>query len=156
MISRRACVAVAVVAAGVSACGPETSTSATERIDSCVERLLERAAAFGGSEETVRRYARDTYCSPFERNGWIYEDGALSIAAHVWLEEGGSCAAAAEGEPTRTVACKDERRGGARVLDCALLHHVRAGEVRDYLERLRLESAVQCDDGTPLDELGVR
>jgi hypothetical protein len=42
------------------------------------------------------------------------------------------------------------------VLDCALLHHVRAGEVRDYLERLRLESAVQCDDGTPLDELGVR
>jgi hypothetical protein len=42
-----------------------------------------------------------------------------------------------------------------RILDCALLHHVRRSEVRDYVERLQREGAVECDDGAPLDDLGV-
>lgn len=155
MNSKLAWVAVATFVAALAACGSGTSTSATGRIDSCVDRMLERATGADASGEAARRYTRDTYCARFEQDGWIYEDGALSIAAHAWLEEGASCATGAEGEPTRTVPCEEERRGGARVLDCALLHHVRDGEVGDYLERLRLEGAVECDDGTPLDELGV-
>jgi hypothetical protein len=117
--------------------------------------LLERATAQDASDENARRYARDTYCARFETNGWIYEDGALSIAAHTWLEEAGTCATGSEGEPTKTVPCEQERRSGRQKLDCALLHTVRRSEVRDYVERLQREGSVECDDGTRLDNLGV-
>jgi hypothetical protein len=103
------------------------------------------------SEEAVRRYAEDTYCGEFERNGWIYEDGALSIAIQKWLKEGGTCETASPGKPPRTIPCEE-----AGPIDCALLHHVRRSEVTDYIEELRRRvGAVECDDGTPVQELGV-
>ncbi len=164
----RAHVALVLLTATLAACGSSSgetgdrappadrrATAAAGRTESCVERMLQRATAQDASEEDLRRYARDTYCARFERNGWIYEDGALSIAAHLWLEEGGTCATGSEGEPTRTVPCEEARPGGPRRLDCALLHQVRRSEVRDYVARLRREGAVECDDGTPLDDLGV-
>lgn len=114
--------------------------------------MTERADTSSASDETLRRYARDTYCSRFEQNGWVYEDGALSIDAQVWLDEGASCATAGEGEPAQTVPCAEETDGR---LDCALLHHVREDEVREYVEGLQLRGRVECDDGTPVDGLGV-
>jgi len=160
--------AILLFAAALSACGsgsgdrrdeaPSTanrSPATISRIERCVDRLLQDATTRDASEEEeARRYARNTYCARFERKRWIYEDGALSIAAQTWLEEGARCATGGEGEPTRTVSCEEERRAGVRTLDCALLHIVRRSEVRDYIERLRSNGAVECDDGTALDELG--
>lgn len=126
------------------------------RVDRCVDRLLEGTTTQGAAEkEAARRYARSTYCVRFEQNGWIYTDGALSIAAQTWLENGGKCATASEGKPATTVSCAAERGRGILVLDCALLHVVRRSEVRDYIERLRTSGPVKCDDGTVLGELGV-
>jgi hypothetical protein len=140
---------------GAASSGAEAS-SAAARISKCVDRLLTASTASGGSEQQVRRYIRDTYCALFEQNGWVYEDGALSIAAQKWLDKGGSCATGSDSEPTRTVHCEQTNRDRAtRIIDCALLHHVRRGEVIAYVAALRRDGDVQCDDGTPLDELGV-
>lgn len=149
----RAYVLLVLVAAGLSACG-SSSDEARER--ACVDRLLQQATPQDARDEAARRYARETYCAPFERKGWVYEDGALKIAAQTWLEESARCAVGSEGEPTRTVPCEEEQtRMGRRRLDCGLLRHVRKSEVRTYVERLERKSAVECDDGTPLEELGV-
>ena len=165
----RAPLAIVLVVAVVAGCGTSTgverdgaassganASSAAAHISKCVDRLLTTSRASGGSEQQVRRYVRDTYCALFERNGWVYGDGALSIAVQKWLEKGGSCATGSSGEPTHTVPCSQTNPGkGTRVIDCALLHHVRRSEVIAYVANLRRDDEVQCDDGTPLDELGV-
>jgi hypothetical protein len=82
----------------VSACGsgtggrrdaastPLPSSAANNRIERCVDRLLRGKKPANAVERTlVRRYVHDTYCARFEQNGWVYEDGALSIAAQTWL-----------------------------------------------------------------------
>lgn len=159
-----------ILAGALSACGSGSgerrdeaqstarrSPAAMSRIERCVDRLLQAATTRDASKEEARRYARNTYCARFEKEGWIYEDGALSIAAQRWLDEGATCAMSGEGEPTRTVSCEEERRAGDRTLtlDCALLHAVRRSEVRDYIERVRSTGGVECDDGSALDELGI-
>lgn len=157
-----------ILVATVSACGSGSggrrdtpssarfASAATSRIDRCVDRLLQDTTTQGAAEkEAARRYARNTYCARFEQSGWIYEDGALRIAAQTWLQKGGKCATAREGQPARTVSCAAERGGGVLVLDCALLHVVRRTEVRDYIVRLQTAGTVECDDGSALDELGV-
>jgi hypothetical protein len=131
------------------------SPAAMSRIERCVDRLLEAATTRNASKEEARRYARNTYCARFEKEGWIYDDGALSIAAQRWLGEGASCATSGEGEPTRTVSCEEERRTGDRTLDCALLRVVRRSEAMNYIERIRSNGALECDDGSALDELGI-
>ena len=165
----RACLTIVLLAAALAGCGtsggeqrdgatsPERDArAATARINKCVDRLLSRSTTSGGNEQQVRRYAKDTYCAPFEQNGWVYADGALSIAAQKWLDNGGKCATASEGTPTRTVPCEQMNRGTAtRIIDCALLHVVRRTEVVAYLAELQRHGDVHCDDGTPLDKLGV-
>jgi hypothetical protein len=132
------------------------SSAAMSRTERCVDRLLQAATTRDASKEEARRYVRNTYCARFEKDGWIYEDGALSIGAQRWLDEGARCATAREGEPTRTVSCEEERRAaGDRTLDCGLLRVVRRSEVKDYIERMRDNGAVKCDDGTAFDELGI-
>lgn len=126
----------------VALAGCASGAGGEPRVDRCVERLLADADA----TTEARRYARKTYCEPFASRGWVYEDGALSIGAQRWLEEGGSEQCASEN--AATVPCED-----SRVIDCALLHHVRRSEVRDYVARLRDD--VECDDGTPVEQLGV-
>jgi hypothetical protein len=125
------------------------SASDDARVDRCVDRLLTGAASDPRSSDAARDYVRRTYCDRFERNGWVYHDGALAIDAQQWLDEGGECASGSEGMPTRTVPC-DEVGGRA---DCALLRHVRRSEVRRYVAER--EQPFACDDGTPIDELGV-
>jgi hypothetical protein len=141
----------AVVFALAAGCG---SGSVNTRVERCVDRLLTGAASDPRSDEGVRDYARRTYCDRFERNGWIYDDGALTIEAQEWLDEGGTCEAGGEGEPMRAGSCEELRRTDP-IIDCALLHHIRKSEVRTYLEELDRTVPVRCDDGTPLDELGV-
>jgi hypothetical protein len=121
-----------------------------------VDRLMQQANTQGlPNKKVARSYVRRTYCARFERKGWVYEGGALSIAAQSWLEHGSSCATAAPGEPARTAPCEPERRGGARIIECALLRVTRRSEVRDYIEQLRTKGPVKCDDGTAISELGV-
>jgi hypothetical protein len=153
---RVAIVALAAVLAGCGTAGgqqrDEAGPTASARIDKCVERLLDRSGN-DGNEEEVRAYARDTYCERFERNSWIYGDGALRIAVQEWLDNGGAeeCGNANSGEPTETVPCDT----ATEIIDCALLHHVRQAEVKAYVAELQRDGSVECDDGTPLAELGV-
>ena len=140
----------AVVSTMLSGCG---SAEDNVRVERCVDRLLSRAESVSHDDEAARDYTRRTYCERFEKNGWVYADGALSIAAHEWLVEGGMCAVGSEDEPTHTVPC--EELEDRRRLDCAMLRHVRRSEVRQYVSELRSEGDVACDDGTPLSALGV-
>ncbi len=125
------------------------------RVDRCVDRLLSRAEPETLTAErrpVLERYARETYCERFDREGWVYADGTLSIDVHRWLTAGGSedCEGAEAGKPPRDVPCPPDP-----MLECALLHHVPKAEVQAYLRELQRTRKVECDDGTPLDELGV-
>jgi hypothetical protein len=156
----RAAVAIVLLTGALTACtlrGEEHARpGATSRIDSCVLRLLHAQTRAPLAREAAR-YVRKAYCEPFEEHGWIYVDGALSIAARTWLEAGARCATASgmAGEPTKTVPCEEVAGPGPRMLECALLHHVRRVEVQRYIRRLERETPVRCDDGTPVHQLGV-
>jgi hypothetical protein len=96
-----------------------------------------------------------TYCSRFSARGWVYDDGTLSIEAHMWVEEGGGeeCAQGTEAGQ-KTVPCDTIEEDP--FIECALLHHVRKQEVREYVAELqRQRPEVRCDDGTPLSALGA-
>ena len=135
----RASLAIVVLVAVAAGCGTSSgeqrdgaassganASSAAASITKCVDRLLSTSTASGGSEQQLRRYIRNTYCALFEQNGWVYKDGALSIAAEKWLDKGGSCATGSNGEPTLTVPCEQTNHDTAMlIIDCALLHHVR-------------------------------
>lgn len=133
-----------------------SSTEPAERIEECTERMLRGENSDDASRAEVKDYVETTYCAPFERRGWVYDDGALAIDAQLWLESSGSevCATQRPGTPARTVPCEELERGPT-VLDCALLHHVRRSEVRTYVAKLERGREVSCDDGTALDALGV-
>jgi hypothetical protein len=159
--------AVLILGATASACASGSSgrsegtrssvPPAASRIERCVDRLLRGTTTQkAADDETSRRYARETYCARFEEHGWVYEDGAVSIAAQTWLDQGAACARGSDREPTRTVPCEPGRTArGMRTLDCALLHIVRRSEVRAYIDRLEKKGSVTCDDGTELDKLGI-
>jgi hypothetical protein len=160
--------ALLIVVATATACGSGTTerlgaapTSSSppparsSRIERCVDRLLQNAAQNVAEKGVARRYARSTYCARFEREGWIYEDGALRIAAQIWLDKSGRCESGADGEATETAPREAILNGGVRTIDCALLHVVRKSEVSTYVDRLRTSGPVECDDGTALDDLGV-
>ena len=131
--------------------------SVASAFEKCTERFLERVPEVERQE--ARRYVEVTYCTRFAERGWVYDDGALSIEAHEWLEASGEeeCVLATEpGEPARTVPCEDFDERGKMIRDCGLLHYVRRSEVRDYIAELRHRYGdVRCDDGTPLEELGT-
>jgi hypothetical protein len=158
-------------------CGAqEVGGSATEdgsdlaaRVHRCIDRFVARAETAGLSDaerEAMRGYVETVYCGRFAEEGWVYEDGTLRIAAQKWLLESGDeeCARAVTGGAGATVtaptpalgmACVETEDEGS-ILDCALLHQVRRSEVRSYIEELRGRMPeVECDDGTPLDELGA-
>ena len=98
----------------------------------------------------VRSYIERTYCDRFARNGWVYDDGTLSIKAHLWLMNAGQCSESTGGAWV-TVPCKPSYDP----LECALLHFVRKAEAQAYIEELTKTHRVSCDDGTPLGELGA-
>jgi hypothetical protein len=139
---------------GNPASSGEATTAAGPRVEKCVELFFARATSNALTESEIRRYVEGTYCSPFERKGWVYEDGTLSIAAYLFLARGGSeeCASEAEGD---TVPCGEPPGEGPVVLDCAVLHVVRREEVQRYVRELERHREVSCDDGTPLERLGA-
>ena len=99
----------------------------------------------------MRSYIQRTYCDRFARHGWVYEDGTLSIKAHLWVMNGYTCSEANSDQPAVTVPCKPS----FDPLECALLHYVRRAEAQAYIHQLTKTHHVTCDDGTPLDELGA-
>jgi len=157
-VTRAVLLLAVVVAAGCSLGREEAEAS---RVDRCVDRLLSRATPETLTPErraVAERYARETYCERFEREGWVNEDGTLSIDAHRWLVDGMRCAVGGDGEPDREVDCEElAERERDPMLDCALLHHVRDEEVQAYVREVERRRGVEpeCDDGTPVDELGV-
>lgn len=141
----RTLVSTALLAALVG-CG--SGNGAESRVDRCVERLLTNAE--GRETDAARAYVRRTYCGPFASRGWVYDDGALHIDAQEWLDEGGMevCETAGEDGQSVTIPCADE----PPVINCAMLRHVRRGEVRQYLAQ---RPDLGCQDGTPVQQLGV-
>jgi hypothetical protein len=129
--------ALLVALAGCGSSGVESS-----RTERCIDRLLANADA----TTEARAYVRRTYCERFASRGWVYEDGALSIDAQRWLVEGGMEECGSEG--VGTLPCEE-----SSVIDCAMLHHVRKSEAQEYLAKLGRE--VECDDETPVEQLGV-
>ena len=150
-----------ICAATLTACGSHNGRHAgpawpsTRRVERCVDQLIAGTNVASAGRELVRRYARDTYCNRFEQKGWIYPDGALKLAAQLWLQNGGTCAEGVAGQPAKVVPCKLERNSGVLTLDCGLLRVVRRSEVRNYLRRLQASGPVVCDSGIPLTKLGV-
>jgi hypothetical protein len=138
----------------VSGCGTARSSTAEGRIERCVDRLIQHADTRKLSVEVLRRYARTAYCARFEQRGWIYDDGALSIRVQTAIKGQEACSIARPGESPQTVPCQELSQGRTRI-ECALLRYVRRSEVTAYLERLESKGGVECDDGTPLSELGV-
>jgi hypothetical protein len=152
-------VAAALLLAGCGSAGGHSQelAAATER---CTDRFLATAKpASSATSLDPQRYVERTYCGPFAREGWVYDDGALSIEAHEWLIKGytssrGCAVASPPGSTTETTPCQPGHETGAP-LECAILHVVRKREVEEYVARLRKHGTVACDDGTSLDELGV-
>ena len=128
----------------------QTDATVNSRVERCTERVLDRV---GGGPQ-VRRYIERMYCGPFARKGWVYADGALSIKAHVYMMNGYACSSVTStpGGQTTTLPC-DPRP--LDPLECALLHYVRKDEAQAYIRKLKRSQSVSCDDGTPLDKLGV-
>jgi len=168
--------ALVLTSCGATASDARDETSAADEppagagfaVERCTERLLRDAEVKELTEAeraAARRYAETTYCARFAARGWVYDDGTLSIAVQEWLEQGGEeeCAKAeeaAEGEPApaaRTIPCDElDAKGPKMIADCAVLEHVRESEVREYLDRLqRRHGGVECEDGTPLADLGA-
>ena len=142
------------VLVATAGCGGEAEPGAA-RVDRCTERFLDGIESDGLPEDerdVTRRYVERTYCSRFEKEGWVHEDGSLSIDAYTGMMGEAECAESRAGEEAVTVPC-DEFEDN--VLDCAILHHVRKEEVRAYVEGLGRPGRVECDDGTPVHELGV-
>jgi hypothetical protein len=156
----RVLVGAAVAALAVAGCG--SSGNDGRRVEQaaakCTDGFL-RTVKPGNVQATkaeIRHYISVTYCERFARNGWVYSDGALSIEAQRWLDQSGreQCGRASPTGKSETVPCKQLPQGEPRVIECAMLHHVRRSEVRKYL-RARERQGVRCDDGTPLSALGV-
>jgi hypothetical protein len=155
----RATLLAAVAALGLAACGSSGKSSLADR---CTDRIVRESAPVHApvTKSQVRRYITVTYCDRFAQKGWVYADGALSIDAQRWLDEGSreSCATAGLNGETKTTETKTTPCPaivGSRTIDCALLRFVRRSEVRTYLARLQRRGSVLCDNGTPLTALGV-
>ena len=56
------------------------SLAANSRVERCVDRLLQHARTQDAPDKAIaRRNVRRSYCARFEKEGWVYEDGALRI-----------------------------------------------------------------------------
>jgi hypothetical protein len=131
---------------GTKAAADATSSSRSKQ---CTQRIL--AGIKRDRSPMVRSYIQRTYCDRFAKHGWVYEDGTLSIKAHLWAMHGGSCSEGTAGGLTVTVPCEPS----FDPLECALLHFVRRAEAQAYIHELTKSHHVTCDDGTPLDKLGA-
>jgi len=149
--------AIAVLLA-LTGCGGEKTAAlpkveASPRAERCTQRILDRVGGDNGPK--ARTYIAGVYCVPFDRKGWVYADGRLSIAAHLYVLKSGVCqeASGTPGGSTTTTEC--DPADLLDPLECAVLHYVRKNQVRAYIRKLQRKQSVSCDDGTPLDKLGA-
>ena len=149
---------VIAVLLALAGCGGEEKAAqptveASPRAERCTQRILDRVSGDNGPE--ARAYIDRAYCVPFDRKGWVYADGRLSIAAHLYVLNSGVCeeVTGSSGGSTTTTEC--DPADLLDPLECAVLHYVRKDEVRTYLRKLERKQSVSCDDGTPLDKLGA-
>jgi hypothetical protein len=78
------------------------------------------------------------------------------FSRHLTVVDAKGCSVGTADGPRTSAACADVESGDrVRVIDCALLHYVRRSEVRGYVRRVEEDGPVECDDSTPLEELGV-
>jgi len=155
----RIALAIAVLLA-LAGCGGEQKAAqptveASPRAERCTQRILDRVSGDNGPK--ARAYIDRVYCVPFDRKGWVYPDGTLSIAAHLYVLNSGTCAesSASGGSTTTTTTTKCNPADLLNPLECAVLHYVRKNQVRAYIRKLQRTQTVRCDDGTPLDQLGA-
>jgi hypothetical protein len=149
--------AIAVLLA-LAGCGGEKTAAlpkveASPRAERCTQRILDRVSGDNGPK--ARTYIAGVYCVPFDRKGWVYADGRLSIAAHLYVLKSGVCQEASGTPGGSTTTTKCDPADLLDPLECAVLHYVRKDEVRTYIRKLKRTHSVSCDDGTPLDELGA-
>ena len=149
--------ALAVPAAAVLSQRQDARASHAE---ACTERLLERADPEPASvreEAVARAYVDSTYCTPFDRRGWVNENGTVDIQAHLFVQQGGSssCEVAVPRGAPKEVSCDHLRADVPMTLDCALLHVVPRAQVAAYVRGFERRQRIGCDDGTPLSALGV-
>ena len=144
----------------LAGCGGEKAAQptveASPRAERCTQRILDRVS--GDNGEKARAYIDRVYCVPFDRKGWVYSDGTLSIAAHLYVLHSGTCAESSVSggsTTTTTTSTKCDPADLLNPLECAVLHYVRKDEVRAYIRKLQRTQTVRCDDGTPLDQLGA-
>ena len=107
----------------------------------------------------------ESYCSRFAERGWVYDGGTLSIEAFKWIHQGSEeeCAeeeAVPEGEPpkpARAVPCEELGVAAGRRSSRIVRRSSMFDEARfEYIEELRRRHGdVECEDGTPLAELGA-
>src|SRR5207237_5994455 len=95
-----------ICAAALTACGSHgrhagPASPSNSRVERCVDRLVAGTNAASAGRVLVRRYARETYCNRFQQKGWIYRNGALKLAAQLWLQNGGTCAQGVAGQPAK-------------------------------------------------------
>ena len=152
--------AIAVLLA-LAGCGGEKKAAqptveVTPRAEQCTQRILDRVSGDNGPK--ARAYIETVYCVPFDRKGWVYADGTLSIAAHLYVLQSGVCSTETVGpggSTTTTMTTECDPTDLLDPLECAVLHYVRKDEVRTYIRKLKRTHSVSCDDGTPLDKLGA-
>lgn len=128
--------------------------SGESRVERCVDELMRTARLDDADTGAARAYVKRVYCDRFARNGWVYADSALSIAAQRWLVRGGreTCETATPSGTHKRIPCSRLPHPGPREIQCGMLRHVRRREVEAYLRKL---GRVVCEDGTPLGALGV-
>ena len=152
--------AIAVLLA-LTGCGGEKQAAqptieVSPRAAQCTQRILDRVS--GDNGDNARAYIERVYCVPFDRKGWVYADGRLSIAAHLYVLQSGVCSTETVGPGGSTTKTSTTECNPADLLDpleCAVLHYVKKNEVRAYIRKLQRKQSVSCDDGTPLDKLGA-
>ena len=66
-----------------------TGRDASSRSKQCTDRILDGIK--GNRSPIVQSYIQRTYCDRFAKHGWVYEDGTLSIKAHLWVMNGYTC-----------------------------------------------------------------
>jgi len=136
-----------------------SSNESSARAEKCTDLFMQSMRLHSqGRQAWARHYVEVTYCNRFAREGWVYPDGALSIDAQRWLVRGGRevCVSESAGGGASTVPCEQlDARESPKVIDCAMLERTRRSEVRTYIAELQQDGLVACDDGTPLDALGV-
>jgi hypothetical protein len=150
--------AAAIAVLALAACSSNDTSAKAEK---CTDLFMSSMRLHSqGRQASTRHYISVTYCNRFAREGWVYDDGALSIDAQRWLVRGGSevCGRSSTGGQTRTetVPCEQlEAQESFKTIDCAMLERVRRSEVREYIAALQKRTTIACDDGTPLNALGV-